>query len=105
MRQSEKVVEFTHGGRRLVVLADLDHHVAPEFEGACAQLRQTDAPELVIDLTQIKFICSSCLGELILTNDRINEDNRRLHLMIPERLVSIFDLMSMRDIINTEVVS
>lgn len=100
----EKLYELTDDGRRMVLLLDLDHHVAPEFEKACALLRQSNEPKVVIDLTGVKFICSSCLGELILTNDRITEEKRSLLLRIPERLVSIFDLMSMRDIINTEVV-
>ncbi len=104
MSNEEERFRFTHGGARLEVLVDLDHHVVPEFEYACARLRQAETPELVIDLTAIRFICSACLGELILTNDRANEDERRLHLKIPKRLTSIFDLMSMRDIIETEVV-
>ena len=97
-------MKITHGGARLAVLVDLDHHVAPIFEQEGLKLRQSEVPEVIIDLAAIQFICSSCLGELILTNDRANEDNRRLHLIIPKRLVSIFDLMSMRDIIETEVV-
>lgn len=103
MGEEVQAMQFTHGGARLEVLVDLDHHVAPVFEEACQELRKSSTPEVVIDLTCINFICSSCLGELILTNDRANEDERRLHLIIPKRLVSIFDLMSLRDIIETEV--
>ena len=104
MPLTDELFRFSHGGQRLEVLVDLDHHVSPQFEQACQLLRESDGPEIVIDLTPIQFICSSCLGELILTNDRATEEKRRLHLIIPDRLVSIFDLMSMRDIIETEVV-
>ena len=104
MDDLNQAMRITHGGARLAVLVDLDHHVAPRFEEECLKLRQSELKEVVIDLTAIQFICSACLGELILTNDRATEDGRRLHLVIPKRLVSIFDLMSMRDIIETEVV-
>ena len=96
--------KFSHNGSHLAVLVDLDQRVADEFEDVCEKLLSFAWKEVVIDLTQIRYISSVCLGELILVNDRCNDTGRKLRVVIPKHLVTIFDLLSMRDFIETEIV-
>ena len=95
----ESDFKYTEDGTRLTALVDLDQAVAADFERACERLFESNGPELVIDLSEIQYISSSNLGELILVNDRSREQKRRVRVRISKRLVTIFDLLSLRDFI------
>lgn len=96
--------KFTDDGTRLTVLVDLDQAVAADFDRACERLFESDGPEVVIDLSGINYINSTCLGELILANDRAHDRKRELRVRISGHLVTIFDLLSLREFIKTEIV-
>lgn len=95
--------EFSHGSTRLIALVDIDQHVGDGFERACQRLLDSDGPEVLIDLSRVGYVNSSCLGILIFTNERAKEQRRRLRLKVHERLVGLLDLMSIREFIETEV--
>ena len=96
--------EFVDGGRRLVAHVDLDQYVADRFEEACRKLSDAAGDEVSVDLSGINYICSTCLGHLVVTSDRCKEFDKTLRLKVPKRLVDIFDLLAIRDLIDTEVV-
>ena len=101
---SDEHFEFNDDGTHLIALVDLDQSVAANFERACERLFESDGPEVVIDLSGINYMNSTSLGELILANDRASERKWRLRVRISERIVTIFDLLSLRDFIETEIV-
>ncbi len=98
-----EVFKFTDDGARLVVLADLDQHLADEFERACRRLVKAQAAEVTIDLSHVHYMNSTCLGELLLTSDHCRELDKRLRLRISRQLSSLFDLVSIGDFIEVEV--
>ena len=103
-RTTKELFKFSRNEPRMAVLVDLDHHVADAFEKACGQLLAMEGSELLVDLGQIGYICSTCLGAIILANDQAMATGRKLRVKIPESLVTVFDLMSMRELMETEVV-
>lgn len=96
--------KFTDDGTRLIVLADLKQHVAAEFDQACEALLDGAGSEVTVDLSRIQYISSSSLGTLIFANVRASEKNQRLVLEVPRQLLTVLDLMSLRELIETKVV-
>ena len=92
-------------GSSLFVRRDLDHDTTEAFEQACLELCASGAIEVIIDLSRVRFICSSCLGILIFVSSRLrSKSGQQLTLRIHADLVEILDLFSLREIIRTEVI-
>ena len=91
-------------GSYLTVLIDLDHNVSEQFDNACEKLLNSNGPELTIDLSKIDYINSNTLGTLVVTNDRAQEQGRRLLLKASPKVATILDLLSLREFIETEIV-
>jgi hypothetical protein len=66
---------------RLTVLREMPFG-AREFETACRRLLLADAPELVIDLTRLKYMASTQVGALIAACARAAEAGRVLRVLI-----------------------
>lgn len=96
---------FEGEGTVLHVLTDLGHYVSAGFSSACQSLLDTSAHEIHIDLSQIAYVCSTCLGELMLANERVKDSGRKLCVRIPRELVTIFDLLSLREFIHVEILN
>lgn len=101
---SDPEFKFVEGGKKLIVQVDLDQYAAERFEQACEKLWGAYGEKVSIDLSGISYICSTCLGQLVVTKDRCDEEKKRLDLRISRKLMDIFDLLSIRDLISTEVV-
>lgn len=101
---SDNDFEFLNDGRKLTVHVDLDQYVVERFDEACRKLSNADGDAVLIDLSGINYICSTCLGQLVVTKDRCTEAEKEFSLKINRKLMDIFDLLSIRDLIQTEVV-
>ena len=94
---------FSDDGARLIVRVDLDTHVVDAFGDACQKLLNAAGDEIVIDLTNIGYINSSCMGKITRAYALSKEEIKQLRIKIGGSLVPLFDLMAIRDLIPTEV--
>lgn len=96
--------KYRQGGSVLMVMSDLDYHLASEFEVACGQLLNASGPEIIVDLQHVRYVCAGCLGELLFVHGKARERGLHLAVRIPKCLIDIFDLMCLRDVIDTIVI-
>lgn len=102
MMDSQSFV-ISDDGARLVVHVDLDLHVVEAFGDACQELLDAAGDEIVIDLTKIGYINSACMGKITRAYALSKEEIKQLRIRISNKLVPLFDLMAIRDLIPTEV--
>lgn len=100
--EPKKSVDVTGGV--LTTYADLDQHMTDEFEQACIQLIDSGVRDLVIDLSQIDFVSSSCFGLILALQVKSISREKELSLKVKQDLVSVLDLLGVRSMIPTTVV-
>jgi anti-anti-sigma regulatory factor len=94
---------LTLEGGRLTALKELPFH-GSEFESACRQLFLADAPELVIDLTRLRYVASPQIGALVATCRRAAEAGRVLRVLIRPALERFLGRMKVDGLIDYELV-
>ena len=90
----------------LVPKGRLDASAAPELEDAFNALEVHDIKRVVVDLSQSKYISSSCLRVLIVSARRLRERGGDVKLCcMPEAVAKVFEIAGLGaffDIMTTE---
>ena len=89
---------------KLVVHGDLDFYAEPEFQKACAELAESPAAGLVLDIRESRFICSSSLGVLFLLYDRTKTTGKTVKVLAGRAIAPICELMGLDKFIEFEIV-
>ncbi len=92
------------GAGTLTVAGDLEAGTEHDFQRACLQLLAGDAKCIVADLSEVKFICSACLGSLFLLQERAKPRNIEIHLRVNASIVPICRMMGLDEVADIEVV-
>ncbi|MHC4914081.1 MAG: STAS domain-containing protein [Planctomycetota bacterium] len=95
-------LELTEG--RLTALSELPYH-GREFERACRQLLDSEAAELVIDLTRLEYVASPQIGALAATCRKATDAGRPLRVLIGPALERFLGRMRVDGFLDYEVVS
>jgi anti-sigma B factor antagonist len=66
----------------VAVVGDVDLHSAPELRDRLAQLGETDAKQVVVDLSECDFLDSMALGVLLGAKKRMARHGRELHVVV-----------------------
>ena len=69
-----------------VVAGSLDFTVERDFQRACTRFLDGEARLLFIDLSGVKFICSSCLGSLFLLHDSARIRGMKLRVRLSRKI-------------------
>ena len=96
-------MHLCQGDSHLTVHDNLEARYSDAFEQACGRLRAASNPVCTVDLSSIEYVCSACVGSLILLSGALEENGRRLTLRIPPTLEWYFGLFSMDAIATVEV--
>ena len=99
----ERFPHLKLAGGRLTALKELPFH-GREMEMACRRLFDSDAPELVIDLSALEYVASPQIGALVAACARAGECGRRLRVLISPNLVRFLERMKLDGLIDYEVV-
>jgi anti-anti-sigma factor len=85
------------------VTGDLDFKVEREFQQACAQLLEGEVKKLLIDLTGVTFICSSCMGSLFLLHDKAKRRGMSVCARLNGKIAPICKMMGLDELIDIEI--
>ncbi len=91
-------------GGVLLAHVDLDQHRNDEFESACEALLASGVRDLVIDLSRVAFVSSSCFGVILSLGVKCVSRGKELALKVKPELVSVLDLIGIRAMIPTTVI-
>ena len=78
-------VEHSPNSTVLAISMAIDHHTAPAFRGAIAEIAQSGQTRLVIDLTDLPFMDSTGLAVLVGGMKKMRARNGDLLLVSPDR--------------------
>jgi len=59
---------------------------------------------VLLDLSEVTYISSSCLGEILVLDETAKKKNQKLKVRIPKALLYVYDLMGLRSVVDTEVI-
>jgi anti-sigma B factor antagonist len=91
--------EVESGPGRVVVAGEIDLRTAPELRVALDAAAGEQGAELVIDLTEVTFIDSSGITELL----RVSKAGHRLRLQHPAAAVRrVFELVGLDQVADVE---
>jgi anti-anti-sigma factor len=85
------------------VAGELDFKVEREFQRACMGLLEEDVKSVLIDLTKVKFICSSCLGTLFLLHDSAKTRGMHVRVRLNRKIAPICKMMGLDELLDVEV--
>lgn len=88
----------------LTVTGDLEAGTERDFQRACLQLLAENAKDIVVDLSEVRFICSACLGSLFLLQERAKPRRIGIHLRVNVAIVPICRMMGLDEVADIEVV-
>ena len=94
---------FTIAGGRLVANRDLYWGLEDEFEAHCRRLVETEARELVLDLSRIRFVFSSYMGRIVKLYGSALEHEKSLKVIISPELERLFTLAGFTEAMSVEV--
>ena len=89
-------------GGRLTALRELPFH-AREMELGCRLLLESDAPELVIDLSRLEYVASPQIGALVAASGRAAETGRVLHIVVSPALVKFLERLKLDGLLAYDV--
>ena len=87
-------------GGTFTVKGELDFPVEREFQGACAQLLDGEARDMLIDLAGVTFICSSCIGSLFLLQDNARTRHMKLRVRLSRKIATICKMMGLDELVD-----
>ncbi len=88
----------------LTVKGELDFPVEREFQRACTQLLEGEARGILVDLTGVTFICSSCIGSLFLLYDNARMRHVTVRARLNRKVAPICKMMGLDELVDIEVV-
>ncbi len=92
---SEIIKEVTQDGATTTVRlsGEIDMHQAPEFHKGLVKICAGDLKQLVLDLSEVRYIDSSGVGTLVEVFRRLKKKNQTLVLLSPgERVRSVLEI-------------
>ncbi len=93
------------GGQAMLSFSgELDLASAAELQMAMQDARRTGASSLLIDMSGVTFIDSVGLSLLVNVRNRLVEEGGRMHLVVPARLRTLFDLSGLLELLEVEFV-
>jgi anti-sigma B factor antagonist len=92
------------GAGALTVTGDLEAGTERDFQRACLQLLAEDAKHIVVDLGEVTFICSACLGSLFLLQERAKPRKIQIRLRVNAAIAPICRMMGLDEVADIEVV-
>jgi anti-anti-sigma factor len=75
----------------LRLIGELDKDSAPAFDAELKRIEATDAGEIVVDLSMLRFVGSDGLKVLIQANARSRDGGKRLMLVLGDEVRSTFE--------------
>ena len=92
-------------GSVLRVSGKLDAAEEEEFRRQGLALAEAGGGTVVLDLSGVSYIASSCLGAILILHEELAARDRRLKVLLPRALLYVYDLMGIRNVVETEVVT
>ena len=68
------------------------------------QMIKDSGDKVVLDLSGVSYISSSCLGEILVLDEEAKKAGKSLVVRVPRVLLYVYDLMGIRSVVNTEIV-
>jgi anti-anti-sigma factor len=88
----------------IVFVGDLDLTTANQLLNEIQEERGRGVSHLTIDLTRLSFIDSVGLSLLVSAHNRIANEGGRLHMLVPARMESLFEIAGLTDLLDPEFV-
>lgn len=96
--------EYVLKGNTLKVTGQLDSSQEHGFREHGLKLTAAKKKEVVVDLTGVSYISSACLGTILVLHEELANAGHSLKIRLPHALLYVYDLMGIRNVIETEVV-
>lgn len=90
-------------GNVLKVVGKLDFSEEMAVRKSGMQLLGAGSGYAVLDLSEVTYISSSCLGELLVLDEEAKKRQRKLKVVVPRSLLYVYDIMGLRNIIETVI--
>lgn len=100
----EFVLEVGAAGTTLTLHCDLSFSVEREFKKVCDELLDSKGSELLVNLAEVHYICSSCIGVLLLLHEDAKDKGKRVRVRASRSIAPICQLMGLDDVLELEVV-
>ncbi len=91
------------GAGSLTVSGDLEFGIEREFHDACMGLVEAEAKRLFVDLGEVRFISSSCLGALFLLHERAKERGAMVRVRVHRQIEHVCEMMGVSELMDVEV--
>ena len=98
------MADIEHEDNVLIVRKDLDSPLDMEFDIACRKLLDTEAKDLVIDMTRVKRIISQYLGALAVVAAESRESDRTLTIRARKVVAQVIRQVGFDQLMNLEEV-
>lgn len=92
--------ELDQDAGTLVVKGELDFTVERDFQLCCTQLLEGEAKDLLVDLTGVSFICSSCMGSVFLLHDNARRRYMKLRVRLSRKIDPLFRMMGLDELVD-----
>lgn len=96
--------EYALKGSVLKVEGKLDFSEEQALRKNGERLAGAAAAEVLLDLSAVLYIASSCLGVILLLHENLARKGVRLKVRLSRALLYIYDLMGVRSVVETEIV-
>lgn len=98
------LLSFDLHDHTLTACTDLDWDTMSQFKSACDQLLENPEGDLVIDLSQVEFVFSACLGVLGETISRCRSSHRGLTIRVRRSLLWMLDACGYDRLVRIDIV-
>lgn len=89
----------------LTVQGMLDHSVVYDLEVQIIKLLENKANEVIIDLKNVNFISSACLGLFLVYHFNVAKEQRKISIVVKKEAVEFFSFANLDKILNVQVES
>lgn len=98
---ADAVKNFEIAGAVLHVRKD-PRYDDPEFRQACTDLIDAPGPELIIDMTKVKFVSSREISVLVTAVKRAKDAGKKLRIRASVAVYGIFRILKLDGFLNIE---
>ena len=87
----------------LAVTGDLDEGAREEFTRACQDLLAHEPKEMFLDLSDVKYLSTACLGALFLVEEDASRLGTKLRVRVTAKMAGICKMSGLDKIVSLEV--
>jgi anti-anti-sigma factor len=95
--------QYKTEGRVLKVTGKLDFAEEEGLRKAGMGLLSKGEGDIVLDLSKVTYISSSCLGEILVLDEESKKKGKKFKVLIPRALLYVYDLMGIRNVVDTDI--